>query len=152
MKVVIADTSPLNYVILVDAVEILWRLYSRVTIPDVVLKELTNEDAPKEVAAWAARRPEWIEVQPAPVSEDPSLEGLDAGERAAILLAQRQPEVLLLIDEAAGRREAAKRGIPTVGTLGVIRAASLQGLITLPGRRRGVAEIGRKTIAINPEA
>lgn len=36
MKVVIADASPLNYLILVDAVEILSRLYGRVTIPDVV--------------------------------------------------------------------------------------------------------------------
>lgn len=130
MKVVIADTSPLNYLILVEAVEILPRLYGRFTIPDVVFKELTDENAPSEVVAWAAMRPEWIEVQPAPVSEDPALE--DAGERAAILLAQRQPEVLLLIDEARGRMEAVRRGIPTAGTLGVLRAAALQDFIQLP--------------------
>ncbi len=51
MKVVIADTSPLNYLILVDAVEILPRLYGRIFIPNIVLEELINEDAPKEVAA-----------------------------------------------------------------------------------------------------
>jgi len=133
MKVVIADTSPLNYLILVGAVEILPRLYGRVTIPDVVLRELSDEDAPEEVAGWAAGRPAWIDVQAIPISEDPSLEGLDEGESVAILLAQQQQsEVLLLIDDAAGRAEAAKRGIPTMGTLGVLRAASLRGFIALP--------------------
>ena len=58
MKVVIADTSPLNYLILVGAVDILPRLYGRVMIPDLVLRELTGEGAPKEVAEWAAIRPE----------------------------------------------------------------------------------------------
>ena len=120
MKVVIADTSPLNYLILVNAVEILPRLYDRVTIPDVVFRELTDQQAPKEVAGWAAMRPGWIDVQPTPLSEDPSLEALDAGERAAILLAQGQAEVLLLMDDASGRTEAAKRGIPTIGTLGLL--------------------------------
>lgn len=132
MKVVVADTSPLNYLILVSAVEVLPRLYGRVMIPDVVLKELACEGAPRQVAAWAAMRPEWIEVQPVSLSEDPSLEALDAGEHAAILLAERQDEVLLLMDDTSGRIEAAKRGIPTTGTLGVLRAASLQGLIALP--------------------
>jgi predicted nucleic acid-binding protein len=131
MKVVIADTSPLNYLILVGAVEILPHLYDRVTIPDVVLRELTDEDAPEQVAGWARRRPDWIEVQ-ATVSEHSSLQGLDEGESAAILLAQQQAEVLLLIDDATGRAEAVKPGIPTMGTLGVLRAASLQGFIALP--------------------
>jgi len=58
MKVVIADTSPLNYLILVDAVHILPRLFGRVMIPDLVLRELTGEGAPKDVAERAAIRPE----------------------------------------------------------------------------------------------
>jgi predicted nucleic acid-binding protein len=132
MKVVIADTSPLNYLILVDAVDILPRLYGRVTIPDVVWIELTSEDAPPQVTAWAATRPGWIEVRPVPASEDSSLRALDPGERAAILLAQQQTRVLLLMDDASGRLEATKRGILTTGTLGVLRAASLQKLISLP--------------------
>ena len=80
MRIVIADTSPLNYLILVGAVGVLPRLYGRVTIPDVVLRELFSEGAPAEVARWASMRPEWINVQPTPLSEDPALEGLDPGE------------------------------------------------------------------------
>lgn len=132
MKVVVADTSPINYLILVDAIEILPRLYGRVTIPDVVLRELSNEDAPAEVAAWAATPPAWIDVRHGLLSKDPWLQALDSGEHAAILLAQQQTEVLLLMDDSSGRAEAAKRGIPTIGTLGVLRAASLQRLIALP--------------------
>ena len=132
MKVVIADTSPINYLILVGAVETLPRLYRRVTIPDVVLSELACDDAPAEVGAWAATPPAWVDVQPVLLSEDPLLEALDAGEHAAILLAQKQTDVLLLMDDASGRAEAARRGVPTIGTLGVLRAASLQGIIALP--------------------
>jgi len=55
MKVVIADTSPINYLILIGAIEILPRMYGRVTIPDVVLRELTDQEAPKEVSTWAKR-------------------------------------------------------------------------------------------------
>ena len=46
MKIVIADTSPLNYLILVGADEILPRLYGRVTIPDVVLRVSHFRDCP----------------------------------------------------------------------------------------------------------
>jgi predicted nucleic acid-binding protein len=37
-----------------------------------------------------------------------------------------------LIDEVAGRIEAARRGIQTTGTLGVLRAAALREFVDLP--------------------
>jgi hypothetical protein len=46
MKAVIADTSPLNYLILIGEVEVLAQLYGEVLIPDVVLAELTDSEAP----------------------------------------------------------------------------------------------------------
>ena len=33
------------------------------------------------------------------------------------------------IDEAAGRLEVSRRGIPNTGTLGVLRAAAIEGLV-----------------------
>lgn len=84
------------------------------------------------MVAWIAKQPAWLEVQASPISTDPALERLDAGERAAILLAEQQEDVLLLIDDADGRLEATKRRIPTMGTLGVLRAAALQNMIDLP--------------------
>jgi predicted nucleic acid-binding protein len=56
---------------------------------------------------------------------------LDAGEVAAIALAANHPDALLLMDEAAGRAEAARRGIHVTGTLGILRDAASAGLVDL---------------------
>lgn len=133
MTVVVADTSPLNYLLIIDEIAILPRLYGQVLIPPEVLDELRDSAAPPEVAKWVERCPPWLQVcHPRLIPEDDSLRQLDPGERAAILLAQHEGDVLLLIDDAAGRTEAARRGIPTTGTLGILRAAAVRGLLDLP--------------------
>jgi len=40
--IVIADTSPINYLILIGEIEILKHLFSRVIIPEAVLLELQH--------------------------------------------------------------------------------------------------------------
>ena len=54
---------------------------------------------------------------------DAALAHLDLGEREAIQLAQEQHADLLLIDERKGRLEAKRRGLITMGTLGVLLTA-----------------------------
>lgn len=131
MKVIIADTSPLNYLVLIGAVDVLASLYGEVLIPDVVAGELRSPAAPEAVRNWASRLPAWISVRPTPASIE-RLERLDPGERAAILLAEAQDAaVLLLIDDADGRAEAERRHIATTGTLGILRAAAQVALIDL---------------------
>jgi predicted nucleic acid-binding protein len=56
---------------------------------------------------------------------------LGEGERQAIVLAEQQIEVLLLIDEGKGRREALRRNLRTTGTLGVLIDAASKGWIDL---------------------
>lgn len=124
MTVVVADTSPLNYLVLLGVVDIVPRLYQRVIVPQQVLEELSDPGAPPEVAAWVAGPPDWLEIRSAPPVTDPAVAELDAGEAAAILLAQEIGAALLLIDDAAGRKEAGRRGIRHTGTLGVLRAAA----------------------------
>jgi predicted nucleic acid-binding protein len=46
MKVVVADTSPLNYLILIGEVDLLARLYGEVLIPDLVAREMSDSQAP----------------------------------------------------------------------------------------------------------
>jgi predicted nucleic acid-binding protein len=53
------------------------------------------------------------------------------GERDAILLAQETGADDILLDDQVGRREAERRKLHTVGTLGVLRAASRAGLLNL---------------------
>ena len=140
MTVVVADTSPLNYLVLIGHIDVLHRLYGRVVAPSEVLAELTNAGTPPQVSEWIQSRPEWVEVRDVRGdSNDPALEQIDPGERAAILLAQDEPDVLLLIDDAAGRAEANRRAIANTGTLGVLRAAASGELLDLRSALTGLA-------------
>lgn len=133
MTVVVADTSPINYLALIGQIEILRALYVRVVVPAEVLDELVVSGAPTAVREWLGSRSDWLEVPSVHESQgDPALDEIDPGERAAIVLAQTEPNVLLLIDDAAGRAEANRRGIPNTGTLGVLRTAAVRGLLDLP--------------------
>src|ERR1039458_9710793 len=135
MKVVIADTSPINYLVLIDCVSLLRSLYARIVIPVEVFAELTAPGAPPQVASWLRSQPDWVEVRPAPPGDTPQLAAheadLDGGELAAIRLALMERDSLLLIDEAAGRGVASRLGIANTGTLGVLVAGAREGLVDL---------------------
>src|SRR5262245_19723229 len=133
---VIADASPLNYLILIDAVDLLPRLYQRVVLPQAAWNELTHPYAPAGVSKWTNSLPPWIEIQQAPSSahSDSALASLGRGEREAIALAElyrSQTEVLLLLDEEAARKQAAARQLAATGMLGVLKSAAEQGWIDL---------------------
>jgi predicted nucleic acid-binding protein len=55
--IVIADTSPLNYLVLIEEVEILSRLFGIVIIPPAVFEELSDPETPTAVRDWIAKRP-----------------------------------------------------------------------------------------------
>jgi predicted nucleic acid-binding protein len=135
MKVVVADTSPINYLVLIDCIDVLQRLYARIIIPQEVFNELNAAGTPPRVVDWIQSRPDWIEVRLAPIgdsvrTDDHELE-LDPGEAAAIRLAMVEQNTLLLIDEAAGRAVATRLGVANTGTLGVLLAAAKEDLIDL---------------------
>lgn len=131
MTVVVADSSPLNYLTLIGSVDVLRRLYGTVIVPQQVISELVDPAAPHDVRKWASNLPDWIHVREAVIRDDDMMH-LDPGERAAIVLAQSEPGALLVIDETAGRIEASRRGIRNTGTLGVLRAAALKKYVDLP--------------------
>ena len=130
--IVVADTTPLNYLILIGHAEVLSDLYRRVLIPQAVFEELHAQSAPTVVRAWVSNHPSWLEVQQVSFISDAALEALDAGEREAIMLAEQVSADLLLIDEREGRREAIRRNLSVTGTLGVLDEAAERGLINLP--------------------
>ena len=128
--IVVADSSPLHYLILVEEAEILRRLYENVLIPDAVAAELRASSAPRQVSEWMSRPPSWLRIVEVTAEEIVSVaDELDLGERAAIALAERTGADLLLIDESAGRAEARRRSLRVTGTLGVLRAAAEAGLL-----------------------
>ena len=85
MMVVVADTSPINYLVLIGKIALLDQLYQRVVIPDEVFSELIDEGAPPEVREWAMQHNIWIEIRKSP-GLDAALMDLDAGEASAIAL------------------------------------------------------------------
>jgi predicted nucleic acid-binding protein len=105
MRVVVADATPLHYLILVDTVEILPRLFGHLYIPAEVREELTRAATPTVVRDWVEHAPSWLEVvfPPRKVAEvSAELLGRHSGEQQAIALAEFLGADLLLIDERAG--------------------------------------------------
>ena len=123
--IVVADTGPLHYLILLDHAELLHRFYGQVVVPDAVAIELSSPSAPSPVPDWMARAPPWPSVVPVESDKAQAItDDLDLGERAAIALAATIHADLLLIDEAAERAEARRRNLRVTGMLGVLRAAA----------------------------
>jgi predicted nucleic acid-binding protein len=131
--IVVADSGPLHYLILLEHIELLRRFYGQVLVPEPVAGELSAAAAPAVVRDWMRKPPTWVDVRPVPSDAVAMItDDLDLGERAAIALAETMHADLLLIDEAAGRAEAKRRHLRVTGTLGVLRAGAEQGLVNVP--------------------
>ncbi len=132
MLLVIADTSPIRYLVLVGHIELLHHLFSTVTIPIEVARELSDPSAPPAVQAWIQSPPAWLSVVDAVDTDDPALRNLDPGERAAIALGIKLKADLILIDERRGSAAAVSKGIEVTGTIGILDLAAQRHLIDLP--------------------
>ncbi len=60
--IVVADTSPINYLVLIEQIGILPSQYTRVLIPPAVFDELTHPAAPNMVRDWTQNHPAWLEI------------------------------------------------------------------------------------------
>ena len=107
--IVVADTSPLNYLIRLGHPDVLREIYGRVLVPHAVLMEMQHPEAPPEVSAWASSPPAWLETMQVRQLDATLAPELGTGEREAISLALELHADVLLIDERAGRREAEAR-------------------------------------------
>lgn len=131
MQPVVADTGPLNYLILIEAVDLLPRLFSQVLIPGGVQLELSHPKAPRAVSAWIANPPAWLNiVKLAPLfAAEPHT--LHHGERQAIALAAKE-RAALLMDDSEGVFLARQAGLEVVGTLALVVRAAQRGWVDLP--------------------
>ena len=102
MLIVVADTSPLRYLVQIDQIQLLPRLFEKILIPSVVSDELRHPSAPEVVRNWMSKKPDWLEVSVVDPSDDPSLRALDDGERSAISLGLSVSADLILIDDRRG--------------------------------------------------
>lgn len=58
----VSNTSPVNYLLLIDEIGILPQLYGRVLVPLAVVNELGHFESPSIVRNWAMQPPAWIDV------------------------------------------------------------------------------------------
>ncbi len=131
MQAIVADTTPLNYLVLIQAADILPNLYRTVLIPPAVKAELAHANTPAIVREWISQPPPWLEVVSLKLPVDSALAHLDAGEREAISLASELQATLLLMDEREGVTIARHRGLKVVGTLSALDLAAAHGLVEL---------------------
>lgn len=129
MKIVVADTSPIRYLILIGQINILPSLFEAISVPIEVVAELRDPSAPPAVRDWIQTPPAWLSIHESIAIDDPLLVTLDLGERSAISLGIQLDADVILIDERAGAAVAVKKGFETTGTLGVLELAALNGLI-----------------------
>ncbi len=126
---VIVNTSPLLYLHQVGQLELLQKLYSVVTVPLAVTRELevgTQQgiDVPKIDAI------EWIQVRPvASAVLVPAVIDLGQGEAEVLALGLEIPGSLLIFDDKLARRIADLYHLKYTGTLGILVKAKQLGYL-----------------------
>ena len=128
--IVVADTSPVNYLLLLGEIQLLQKLFGNVLIPAAVEDELRCEDAPLSVQRWMERVPIWLQSRVVSAEDlDGVSDGVDLGEREAIALALKLGADFLIIDDRDGRRVATSLGLNIAGTLGILGRADELGIV-----------------------
>lgn len=117
---VITDTSCLIALTKIDVLYLLHKLYKYVIITEEIYSE------------FGEPIPEWIEVRQVGNKKYQQLleNTLDKGEASAIALAMELDNVLLVVDDLKGRKEATRLGIKITGTLGILFRAKQNGILT----------------------
>ena len=130
MKAVI-NATPLIAFAVIGRLDLLRSLFDSVIVPAEVYDEVVVRGTGKP-GADALAGANWLQVEASPpIPEiDPLLTGLDAGEIAVLHLARQIGPAWVIIDERQARRIAFALKLPVKGTLGVLLAAVLAGLLT----------------------
>ena len=128
--IVVLDTTPLNYLILINETDVLPRLFDQVYVPTAVLDELRAPKSPERVRRWANAPPAWLIIRD-PSRLDPSFPTkLGDGEVAAISLAE-ELQAALLLDDKEARKIAEARKLPMARTLSILVEAACRDLIDM---------------------
>ena len=71
---VVSNTSPISYLVVIEQIDLLSRLFECIFIPEVVRDELSAPKAPPAVRQWIASPPSWLIVQTNPLQNEPDLQ------------------------------------------------------------------------------
>jgi uncharacterized protein len=139
--IAVANSSPIILLGRIGQLQLLRNLFERVLIPPAVREEILVSGGTRPGAA-ELEAATWIGVEPQarPETAEALIPELGRGEAEVIALAfQAPPPLVLLMDDAAGRRRALESGFVVLGSAGVIVRAKERGLI--PAVRPLLAEL-----------
>jgi uncharacterized protein len=128
VAIVVSDTSPLRALDHLSHLDLLPTLFNDIIVPPAVEQELTHPRP--RFRPLPVRHLPFVRIQ-APADDAAVLQlvpALQRGEAEAIVLAQ-ELTADVLIDEAAGRAEATRRGLRVVGVVGLLTRAKQRGLV-----------------------
>jgi len=131
MKIV-SDTGPIIGLAKIGNISLLEKLADEVLIPPMVYKELLGKVGPESEEIDNALK-SFIKTVELPQTErelQNVISNLDEGEKQAITLAYSYLDnILLLMDDRAGREAAYKLSIPVTGLLGLLLRLKEKGFI-----------------------
>jgi predicted nucleic acid-binding protein len=122
----VSNTSPLIYLHRLRRLELLPLAFGKVIVPSQVDQELARGrergcDVPE------LRAQPWIEIRGVALAHD--YPELGPGESGALDLARALPDAIVILDDGAARAWAARLGIRSVGTVGILIEAKRHGHI-----------------------
>ena len=128
--IVVSDNSVLSCLSEIGELDLLRRLYGKVTITETIRKEAIHSSAPEALRLLLLKMPDRISVVPDASFYLEETGALDAGEASAITLAwQFRDSSLLILDEKRGRKVAIALGLQITGTAGLLTDAAAAGLV-----------------------
>ena len=125
-NVIISDTSCLIALSNIGQLDLLKKVFGRVTITPEVFDEYTKK--------YNEKIPDWIDIKEAK-NKNKIIElntKLGLGESSSIVLASEIPSSLVIIDEKKAREYALNLGLNVIGTVGIIRRATDINIIESP--------------------
>ena len=131
MKIV-TNSTPLIELSKIKQLDLLQEVYGAILIPEEVYIEVVIDGTGKPGAA-EVEAAQWIHCQSVTDKDQvgilQSQHSLHLGECATIILAQEINAEQIILDDNAARREAIARGLPVIGTVGVLLVAKTQHII-----------------------
>lgn len=129
---IVSNSTPLIELSKIRRLELLREIYGSLVIPKAVYTEVVIDGAGKPGAA-EVKGAAWIHqhavTHPSQVQSLYAHPSLDLGECEAIVLAEEIPADQVILDDRVAREVAVARGLPVIGTFGVLLVAKAEGII-----------------------
>ena len=140
---VVADTSPLLNLDLVDRLDLIDEQFETIHVPEQVWAELTadDEDVPGLRGLRSADTLTVVPVDRSDLYAEIAHE-LDLGETAAIAYAIENDASLVLLDERDGRQVARRHDLDVTGAIGILLRGAREGMVDLQAELDALRDAG----------